>query len=369
MMIKAYMVNEKRFFEVYVAKRGANRKIVARRKRGIKNEREAKSIELELMLEVGIAIKRGSVETWGNWKEEVLQRVKERFKNSTYGNYSAYISNWVPEEWNSKPLDEIKPKDVFQVIDKSKSKLSQVSQLTFLKILRRVFQEAVNEGVIPFNPARGVVIKVPESNKSVLNTTEVDILLRQAKDLDHRFYPIWCFAVQTGMRSGEMYGLLWKDVDFERNQISVNKQWTRRDGIAPTKSRENRVVPISQDLRAFLLNLRQQNPHAENVLPHLAEWTHGDQAKIIREFCRMIGITEVKFHDLRATFITNMLSQGVPLAKVMSIVGHKKMDTTNVYLRLAGVDVKGATDALSYSLPEDIGEGQLIAVNFPKKKK
>jgi integrase len=103
------------------------------------------------------------------------------------------------------------------------------------------------------------------------------------------------------------------------------------------------------------------------VLPHLIEWTHGEQAKVLKEFCRAIGITNVKFHDLRATFITNMLSQGVALVKVMSIVGHKKMETTDIYLRLAGVDIRGATEALSYSVPVDVEKAQVIPIQFGAK--
>ena len=74
------------------------------------------------------------------------------------------------------------------------------------------------------------------------------------------------------------------------------------------------------------------------------------QSEILRDFCRGSYIPEVKFHDLRATFITNMLSKGVALNVVMSIVGHRKIATTDVYNRLAGVGVKGSTDKLSYGL-------------------
>lgn len=367
-MIKTYIVNGKKNYEVYVSERDHNKKLVARRKRGITSEREAKALEFQLKCELQSLVKKNSSMKWGQWTEEILSRVKMRFKHSTYLNYSSYLSNWVPEEWRDLLLEEIKPGDVYKVIDSTKNDLSQVSQLTFLKILRRIFQEAVEEGLIGHNPARSISIRAPESNKNVLTTSEVETLLRHAKECHHRFYHIWCFAVQTGMRSGEMYALLWKDVDFERNLISVNKQWTRKDGVTPTKSRENRVVPMSSNLRGFLLELKQEFPYVEHVLPRPVEWTHGDQAKVLREFCKLIGITEVKFHDLRATFITNLLSQGVSLVKVMSIVGHKKMETTDIYLRLAGVDVKGATEALSYGVPAARQDAHVIAVNFSKNR-
>jgi integrase len=73
---------------------------------------------------------------------------------------------------------------------------------------------------------------------------------------------------------------------------------------------------------------------------------------VTREFCEGIGITPVKFHDLRATFITNLLAQGESLARVMSIVGHSELKTTNSYLRKAGVDVQGGTEKLGYRVPQ-----------------
>ena len=61
------------------------------------------------------------------------------------------------------------------------------------------------------------------------------------------FIPVWMMAVFTGMRSGELYALRWQDIDFESRLISVNKQWTNKDGIALTKTRLSRVTPISSD--------------------------------------------------------------------------------------------------------------------------
>jgi integrase len=76
------------------------------------------------------------------------------------------------------------------------------------------------------------------------------------------------------------------------------------------------------------------------------------QAQVTRDFCFGIGITPVKFHDLRATFITNLLARGESLARVMSIVGHNELKTTNLYLRKAAVDVQGGTNKLGYKVPK-----------------
>jgi integrase len=155
------------------------------------------------------------------------------------------------------------------------------------------------------------------------------------------------------MRSGELMALSWSDVDLEARTLSVSKQWTSKAGFAPTKTLRSRVVPIAEDLVQFLRELKIKRGCEEFVLPHLREWDHGTQALVTREFCESIGVTPVKFHDLRATFITNLLSRGVPLAQVMAVVGHNQLKTTNSYLRKAGVEVKGVTENLGYKLPKE----------------
>ena len=82
-----------------------------------------------------------------------------------------------------------------------------------------------------------------------------------------------------------------------------------------------------------------------------------------RDFCVSIGVTPVKFHDLRATFITNLLSRGVSLAQVMAVVGHNQLKTTNSYLRKAGVEVKGVTDHLGYKLPGESKPAQIFSIS------
>jgi hypothetical protein len=150
---------------------------------------------------------------------------------------------------------------------------------------------------------------------------------------------------------------------FEGMTISISKQWTSKAGFTPTKTQRARIVPISQDLALFLKELKlKRQSDCEFVLPHHTEWENGDQARVTREFCEAVGITPVKFHDLRATFITNLLSRGVALAQVMSIVGHSQLKTTNGYLRKAGVEVRGVTEHLGYRLPEETEGAQVLSL-------
>ena len=124
-------------------------------------------------------------------------------------------------------------------------------------------------------------------------------------------YPMWVAALSTGMRSGELFALRWTDIDFEGRTIAVTKQWTSKNGYGPTKTQKNRVVPVSEDFLRYLKELRLQSKDSNDfVLPSLLEWENGEQAKVTKEFCQAIGITKIKFHDLRATFVTNLLASG-----------------------------------------------------------
>jgi site-specific recombinase XerD len=89
---------------------------------------------------------------------------------------------------------------------------------------------------------------------------------------------------------------------------------------------------------------------------------------VLRHFCKLLNITPIRFHDLRATFITNLLTRGESLARVMAIVGHADIDTTNVYLRLAGVELKGGTDKLDFEIPTETDAAVLRLSSFANRE-
>jgi integrase len=233
-------------------------------------------------------------------------------------------------------------------------------------MVKRLLQMAVEEGVVDRNPCAGIQVKVAETIQQVLTNDDADKFLREARLVHHRFYHVWLVALMTGMRSGELYALQWSDIDFDARTIAVNKQWTSKNGYCPTKSRKTRVVPISENLFGFLKEYKLQARNGEFVLPRLSEWERGEQSRVTREFCITIGINAVKFHDLRATFITNLLARGESLARVMSMVGHAELKTTNGYLRKAGVDVRGGTERLGYKVPVVHDENVVTIASYRK---
>lgn len=364
MAISSYIKDGKKFFKVEIKKRDANGKQLYRSRQGITSERKAEEAEFCLKKELDSIVNQGPSLLWPDWVKNCLEKMKVNSAYSTVYGYEKNLNKWTFKMWSQRSIQEISRNDVHEILHQPEMNITDNARKCVLKQIKRVLQMAFEEGYLQKNPAQGMSIKVAETKRLVFTNKEVEIFLQKANELDHPFYPVWIAALMTGMRSGELMALCWSDIDLEAKTISVTKQWTSKTGIVPTKSRKNRVVPISDNFLIFLKNWKLASVKStDNVLPQLPEWTRGEQAAVLREFCRDIGITEIKFHDLRATFITNLLARGVSLAQVMCIVGHCEIKTTNVYLRMTGVDIIGATNGLGYKLPTIEAPRELQASN------
>lgn len=370
MAIRTYLKNEKKLYEVYVNGINARGDRVQKKRSAIATLKEAEKVEFELMREVAMFREERVPYRWGEWFEICLKRMRVDLMPSTIASYES-IRKWVRPHWEKTEIRELTRSDIHELIHEKVQTNTPHTRRGILRMMKRIFQMAVEEGCLDRNPATGIKVRVEEVEQKVLTNAEVEIFLREAKLAHHRFYPVWAMALLTGMRSGELIALEWNDIDFDARTIAVTKQWTSKNGLCQTKTRRSRVVPIADDLLVFLKErkLKEGPKHGtetQYVLPRLKEWEKGEQARVTREFCMGSGITSVKFHDLRATFITNLLARGESLARVMSIVGHSELKTTNGYLRKAGVDVQGGTDKLGYKLPNGAFGAEILP--FPVQK-
>jgi len=193
----------------------------------------------------------------------------------------------------------------------------------------------------------------------ILGLEEIKKFLSVAKAVNHHWYSIWAFAILTGMRSGELHALSWEQIDLEKNIIMVDRSYdSNAKKSGPTKGRYWRTVPINSSFYKLIIDLKNGPKKAGNeyVLPRSKDWDNGDQA--LKNFLKSIGIKPIKYHALRACFATQMLGSG----------GWKKSSTMDIYLRLAEVDTKGATDCLQF-VPEAICFGDNVVSLFSKGDK
>ena len=136
-------------------------------------------------------------------------------------------------------------------------------------------------------PVEGLIVaNKEEAVPKILTLEEVRTLLGRANEDDNVWYPIWSFAISTGMRSGELMALQWRDIDLEKGIITVSKSYNNsRRIIKCTKAGYWRSVPISDDLKGLILNLRKRNPQPdEYVFKRHYTWTNGQAGAVLRNY-------------------------------------------------------------------------------------
>lgn len=382
MAIKTYEDNGNTFYEIYVhVKSNIDPLIrIQKRKRNIKSYKDAVREETRItklaLKELGTREEKGStwnriIELW--YYDQIHNDFEGRYTNKfTVDDYYRMLLRYT-SDWLKRTPGEITRGDARKVIqdlikaDKSKSFILKVKNTINL-----VFQWGVDNRYIKdvfISPVQGIKIdKREEKFPEILNLIEIRKFLYEARRQDHEWYPIWAMALLTGMRSGELFALEWNDVDFENKILRVTKSFNKRTNeVKSTKAGYWRNVPISDELNNLLIKLKDLTGFEKTVLPRLKLWERGGQSKALRQFLVATGLPSVKFHTLRACFATQLLTDGIDMTKVMKIGGWKDIKTMQIYLRLAGVDERGATDGLRLLPSEEAIMGHIVEL-FEFKK-
>lgn len=298
------------------------------------------------------------------WYDFEFQQM--RLSRTTILDYYSSIKKWCYTIHNTE-AEKITRRDMNIIFNRmEKEGVSKSHQQTVKTIINHVFNWGNNEGLIKVDhlPTRGIATKrAHEKVPEILTENQVREFLKQARELEHRWYPIWCMALLTGCRNGELYSLYWNDVNFETGLITIQRSYNSRSKeFKSTKSGDYRTVPINSDLELLLKELKIQNGDSKFVLPRIRAWKKGQQARELRTFLKCIGLPSVRFHTLRACFCTMLLSQGQKPAQIMKVCGWKNLKTMERYVRMAGVDEKGLTDTLNI-MPQ-VRTGELLTGTF-----
>jgi integrase len=315
----------------------------------------AKRVENELM-ELLVDRRNGfeySGTTYGQFLEKEFFPYVDTHSPGEHDNITCNMRKWCTSIWELN-LDAINPKDIRSILDTMGEDCAVGTVKKMRSNISRSFNLAM-EGGLKNNPVSNVKVdqkNCKEFEPGVLNREEIKILLTQAKILKPDWYPIWAVSLFTGLRVGELIALQRQDADLDQQMISVNKSWSKKVGVKSTKSGRWRKVPIADNLMELMRTL-MIGPKQESLIKMNYILKKGDQSRVMKQFCQGIGISVIRHHDLRATFITQLFAAGASIAEVQSIVGHVDLKTTQRYLRLSGVDVAGVTNKLDFVLPQE----------------
>lgn len=319
---------------------------------GLKSEAEAKRVQRELVGQIERSFQETVMPTWTKLTTEYMQSKRNTdWSEKTFENCKLCLEAHTYDLWKGCRVDSITTQQIRELITKTLGDQSASHKKTMLKFVRGSFQYAVDTGILRTNPTPDLKIRLGDKIKKVLTAEQSKVLLTQARDSGSEWYYHWALALYTGMRNGELYALTWDKVNFENRTIKVDSSWNNTDGFKETKSGDDRLVEIAPNLVVILKELRLQNPEPNFVLPRSRHWDKGEQARCLRMFLMGIGLPPIRFHDLRATWATILLSKGVPAAIVMSMGGWKDLKTMQIYIRKAGMDIRGSTEGLDLHDP------------------
>ena len=235
-------------------------------------------------------------------------------------------------------------------------------------VLHNCLQQAVRERIIPYNPCDNC--RIPKKEKGemkIIPSEQVGAYLREAEK--YGVLPIFYLELTSGLRRGELVGLLWEDLDVKERILSVNKQVTRIDGkltvTVPKTPNSIRKVAIPEQAVDLLVAEYEKHPDSPVMFasPKTGSyWSPDALGRVHKTLLANAGIdTGVRFHDLRHTFATMAVQSGVDIKTLSSMLGHYSTGfTLDTYTHVTDRMQKSAADKvggfMDAALPGDAPE-------------
>lgn len=235
---------------------------------------------------------------------------------------------------SGKKLIDITPAVISRLHHDTAAKVSTGTVRQVLTLLRAMLNLAVEHDWLLAAP-RVRLPKAPEKDYRWLRSEEeMAKLLEAARDTGYPgLVELYGTALYTGMRAGELCGLHWEDVDFDRRVITVQRSFK-----VPTKTGRIRRVPMLDPLIGLLGGWRERCHSAVLVFPNKQGNMHVSGARVMnRTFVRCLenaGLQRLSFHDLRHTFASHWMLKGGEIYRLQRILGHASIQMTQRYAHL-----------------------------------
>ncbi len=301
----------------------------------------------------------------GNWLEPSHMTVAEwldiwyrdycvGLRPSTMTNYRIR-SDHIKASIGSIRMQSLTTTHIMRVISDCTNKgLSPVSVNNIQLCMTSAFNRAVEAKVISENPAKNVRLKSKVSAKEmhIIDRPQFGAFIAAAKKT--RYANELITFLLTGMRCGELMGLTWSNVDFEKGELNVCQQLTFNNGIyriSPTKTGDSRRIKLPPE--AIAVFRAQKVKQAEQRLNASHLWQPDEISKdlvftksngthetnvmlwqVVRHVGEEIGVIGLHPHDLRHSYAVAALRSGVDVKTVQHNLGHSSAAMTlDVYAR------------------------------------
>ncbi|MEA2011749.1 MAG: tyrosine-type recombinase/integrase [Verrucomicrobiota bacterium] len=259
------------------------------------------------------------------WKQD-LSRLKSRMFEA-FGNCS---------------LSTITTRDVQAFINKLKNDMSASSSNRFLSLMKRMFNLAIQWEFVEQNPCKGIAKAKEAKRERFLSNKEIKRFL-EALSLEEN--QIVANAIKllllTGTRKNEVLKLKWENVNLEKKTFYLT---TTKNGIPRTVLLNDLALGVLESMKAFR---QMNNPYVfvskrGSVNGHIVE-----PKKVFFGALETAGIEHCRLHDLRHTYASILVNNGVSLYKVKELLGHRDISVTQRYSHLQDDSLREATANVS----------------------
>lgn len=247
-------------------------------------------------------------------------------------------------------LQDIQPAHIKQLYDikRREGRGARTVQLIH-STLFSVLKQAVKEGILGRNPSEAVDRpKVEQAEFQIFTETQARQFLTATAGSE--FEALYYLALTTGMREGELLGLKWFDIDWEKSTLQVQRQLQQVEKkgyvfVPPKTKKGRRKIQLGEASIAQLMAQREHQKEAKAVAGD--RWQENelifpttigtplDNHRVTDEFKSILkkaGLPNIRFHDLRHTSISLLLDAGMPVNAVQGRAGHSKPSvTTDIY--------------------------------------
>ncbi len=301
----------------------------------------------------GAELTEDSRMTLGEWLDIWLKECAEpSVRPSTYKGYLGYAERNIKPYLGSKQISKVTAADVQTLYRKLQREggvgggaLSPATVRRIHGVLHQALNVAVDRHLIVKNPTDDVTLpKKVTAAKTILNDKQLERFMEAIK-ADERWHDFFYLEITTGLRRGELCGLMWTDFDAAKGTLTVRRTLHNKEGggyyVGETKTGAGRrmiklppstVQLLSERKRTSISQWIFPNPiHPEDPIMPNSGYTR--MKKLLAE----AGLPNMRFHDLRHTFATHALTSGVDAKTLSGILGHTKTSfTLDTYTHVTG---------------------------------
>ena len=321
---------------------------------------------------------------FGDWMDFWFQNFsKPKIRQTTMECYENRIYNHIIPEIGKIPLCKLTQNDLQQFYARLKKGgrrrlveyygegLSDRMVRSCHTTCRTALEKAVTEGLITTNPAIGCRLPPKKAKEmQVLTQDEIRRFLIQAHE--EGYYEFFLLELTTGMRRGEILGLQWKDVNFATGELHIKRQVVKKGAqtqITKPKTKSSiRTILLPSDMLEILAE-HKKNATCEWVFPSpVKDGEPRNPDSIYGKFQKILQRAQckkVRFHDLRHTFATMALENGMDIKTLSAMIGHISAETTlNIYSHITDTMQKQA----AVKIDREIGgtDAQMPELELPK---